>query len=148
MRALVCTLLLVSFTLAETEPGWVSHVSYQAGPLHVTLLNHEQPRGKPFLIVHFEVRNEGPEQTRCDWSGLVTLRRQDGTTMSPNYDALVDSGTGPTRTSGPFPIPRKRKARVSVLFVLGPQDLPGYLVLPDGRRSARIEQRGKVRWTP
>lgn len=146
MRALLLLLVMALFAPAKAD-GFVTKASFEDGPLQVTMLNWEQPRGKPFLIVHFEIRNPTDQQARCDWMALSHLERLDGTSMTSNYDVLVDSGTGMTRATGPFMVAQRRKATASVLYILKQGDLPGHLVLPDGRRSARIEMRGKVRWT-
>jgi hypothetical protein len=147
MRRIIFSLLLLGVAAqANTDLGFVTNASFDSGPLRVTLLNYEVPRNKPYLIAHFEIRNPSDQDQICDWKSLVYLLRPDGTTMTSNYDVLVDSGTGGTRATGPFLVARGRKARASVLFVLNPGDLPGHLVLPDGRRSARIDFRGKARW--
>jgi hypothetical protein len=143
MRIWLLILLLAGW--AQAEPEFASNARFDSGPLQVTLINYEVPRDKPYLIVHFEIRNPTDQDLRCDWLSLVALHRRDGSSMASNYDAMVDVGTGGTRATGPFLIPRRRKARCSLLFVLAPEDLPGRLVLPDGRHSARIEFRGKLR---
>lgn len=135
--------LLVSAALAE--PGeFVTNATFDSGPLKIRLINYEVPRNKPYLIVHFDIANPTSDDHRCDWASLVRLQSSDGTSMSPNYDVMVDSGTGGTRATGPFLVPRGKKARAAVLFVLSANDLPGRLVLPDGRRSPPIDFRGKV----
>ena len=152
MRALLLLALLLP-QLAGARPvaaqardeQFTSHAKFEDGPLRVTLLNYEVPRNKPYLIVHFEIANPSDQDERCDWKALVTLQRQDGTSMASNYDVLVDIGTGGARASGPFLVAKRRKARASVLFILSEEDLPGYLVLPDGRRSPTIHFRGKLR---
>lgn len=146
MRPLSFLFLLFLGSWAGAEPGWVSQVRYEQGALQVLMINYEVPRDKPYLIVHYEIRNPSAEEQRCDWQSLVSLKRPDGETMSPNYDVMVDTGTGGARATGPFPIPKGGKARLSVLFVLSADDLPGHLLLPDGRESARIVFRGKPRW--
>lgn len=146
MRHWTLLIVLLSAMSAIAEPAeFTTNVRFDSGSLKVTLINHEIPRNKPYLIVHFEIQNPTREEQRCDWVSLVTLERQDGSTMSSNYDLLVDLGTGGTRATGPFAIPKGRKARASVLFVLAEEDLPGRLLLPDGRRSEVIEFRGKRR---
>lgn len=146
VRGLFVVLLLLTGSVSA-EAGFVTNASFDSGALRVTLLNYEVAKGKPYLIAHFELDNQSNDDQRCDWVSLVTLQCQDGTTMTSNYDVLVDTGTGGARATGPFVVPKRRKARASLLFVLSPGDLPGYLVLPDGRRSARIDFRGKVRWS-
>jgi hypothetical protein len=145
MRALILMMLLLQSVGAQPhEETFSSNVRFEIGPLQVRLINYEVPRNKPYLIIHFEVRNPTAQPERCDWRTLVTLQRPDGTTMSSNYDVLVDNGSGGTRATGPFLLSAGGKARASVLFVLSRDDLPGRLVLPDGRRSAPIEFRGKT----
>ncbi len=146
MRWLSFLFLLLLCATVQAEPGFVSQVPYQQGELQVQLLNYEVPRNKPYLIVHYEIRNPTTQEHRCDWVSLISLQRPDGQTMSPNYDVMVDTGTGGARATGPFPLPKGGKARLSILFVLSADDLPGYLLLPDGRKSARIDFRGKPRW--
>lgn len=146
MRALTLLLTLALPIFGQSDE-FVSNVSFPSGPLQVTLLNYEVARDRPFLIVHFEVRNPSNQEQRCDWRALASLERADGSSMTSNYDVMVDTGTGGSRATGPFPISKGRKARLSLLFILGPSDLPGHLILPDGSRSARIDFRGKVRWT-
>lgn len=146
MRWLSFLFLLLLCADVQAEPGFVSQVPYQQGELQVRLLNYEVARNKPYLIVHYEVRNPSREELRCDWVSLISLQRPDGQTMRPNYDVMVDSGSGGARATGSFPVPRGGKARLAVLFVLSADDLPGHLVLPDGRKSARIDFRGKPGW--
>ena len=146
MRALSLLLLLAMPVLPQPKE-FVSNVNLQSGPLNVTMINYEVTKDRPYLIVHFEIRNPSDQDERCDWLALARLERPDGTEMYSNYDVMVDAGTGGVRATGPFVVAQRRKARASLLFVLGPQDLPGHLILPDGRRSARIDFRGKVRWT-
>jgi hypothetical protein len=146
MRALMLVLMLTALCLAESA-GFVSNVAFAAGPLQVRLINYEQPRGKPYLIAHFEIRNPTRAEERCDWMSLCSLERADGSSMGPNYDVLVDSGTGMTRATGPFTVAPGRKVTASVLFILSQGSLPGHLILMDGRRSATINATGRVRWT-
>lgn len=138
--------LLATIAAAEANPGFTSRVQYNDGPLQIELINFEQPRDKPYLIVHFNIKNPDGEDHRCDWRQLVVLERQDKSTMSSNYDVLVDSGGGLTRATGAFLVPKKGKVKASLLFVLAPGDLPGRLQTPDGRFSALIEAKGKARW--
>ncbi len=144
MKWLYISLVLV--TVAVANPGFTSRVHYPMGPLKVEMINFEQPRDKPYLIVHFNIRNPDNEDHRCDWRQLIALEREDKSTMSSNYDVLVDSGGGLTRATGPFLVPKKGKVKASLLFVLAPGDLPGRLQVPDGRFSTPIEARGKARW--
>lgn len=74
------------------------------------------------------------------------MASQTGKSINTNYDAMVDMGNGMVRTSGPFSLAPGRKATVSVLFVLGPHDLPGRIVLANERKSILIYERDKVRY--
>lgn len=140
--------LLVLWTalgLWASEPGFSQHVRFTLGPLDVLMINYEVPRGKPYLIVHFEIRNPTRQEHRCDGRSLASLRRADGSVLDTSYDLLVDQGQGGTRAVGPFLVPPRGKVRASMMFLLGPDDLPGQLELPDGRRSLPIHFRGQSR---
>lgn len=135
-KGLLLFVLLTFPVLAEE--GFRTNVLYHLEPFEVRLINWELTRDRAHLLVHFEVRNPTSEEHRCDWGELVFLRRQDGTGMASNYDALVDMGGGLTRTVGPFLMKKRSKVRVTVPFFLGEGDLPGRLELPDGKTSALI----------
>ncbi len=105
------------------------------------MVNWEQPRGKNLIVVHFEVKNPTREEHRCDWRELIWLVHESGNRMSTNYDVLVDSGTGLTRASGPFLVPKRRRIKFSVPFFIAESDLPARLVLVDGRQSRLLTQR-------
>lgn len=143
---LLLGLLLAVFARAEVDREFTSQVNYTVPPFEVLFRNFEQPRDKPYLIAHFRVRNPGHDEQRFPWRELIVLERADGTTLVSNYDVLVDSGGGLTRAHGDFLIQGRRRVDVSVLFMLAPGDLPGRLVLPDGRRSVLISPTGRARW--
>lgn len=132
-------LLLGSVSLAEEPLG--TRATFQVGPLELLMVNWEQPRGKNLIVVHFEAKNPSRDDHRCDWRELIWLVHENGNRMSTNYDVLVDSGTGLTRASGPFVVPKRRRVKFSVPFFIAETDLPARLVLVDGRQSEILSPR-------
>ncbi len=147
MRVLAALLIcMTAVALAHTQEQFFSNVGYKFGPLEVTFKNFEQPRGKPYLIAHFQIKNPDQEDHRCNWKELIVLETATGQHLNSNYDVLVDSGGGLTRATGPFLVPGRGGVDASLLFILGPGDLPGRLLLPDGRRSVEIQAKGRAHW--
>lgn len=141
MRNLGLAVLVLMLTSMAGASPFAHGVDFAYDELTVHFVNYEVPRSKPYLIAHFRVANLTKEEKVCDWRSLSCLRRADGEVLWPNYDALVDLGHGMTRTNGPFVMALGQKATIAVLFMLGPQDLPGKLVLADGQESIMIEFR-------
>ena len=134
-------LTLYFSTTVHAVPTFGNGANFTHESLQVTLTHYEAAKRQPILFVHFEVKNPESEPKICAWKELVTLVRADGSRLTSNYDALVDLGTGATRTVGPFTLAARRKAKVAVPFLLAPDDLPANLELPDGRQSPIIPAR-------
>lgn len=137
--------LALCCTAVYAAPTFGNGAEFTLEELEVTLTHYEVAKNQPVIFAHFQVKNPTSEPKTCSWKDLVSLVRTDGSQFQSNYDALVDLGTGATRTVGPFTLPPRRKARVAVPFLLGDNDLPARLELADGRQSALIPARRKRR---
>lgn len=133
-------LLLVVVVRAE-EKAWRGPLEFESQEVKVKLLNWEVAQHGQWLIVHLTVRSTAKEPVYFSWQRLLTLETSEGAHLSPNYDALVDrNGAGLTRTVGDFQLKPGEKANISIPFVLGDGDLPGRLLLEDGRPSELIKR--------
>ena len=115
------------------------NTSVNIGELEVLMRNWDLAKSKKIVFVHFVVRNRGKMDQRCDWRDLAWLVKADGELMASNYDALVDSGTGFVRATGPVVIPKGgRRVKISVPFLIGKTDLPARIQTSNGRRSPKF----------
>ena len=129
--------LLLAFSLqVKAESVLKTNTAFQEDGLSVIMLNWDLARNKKVVFVHFELRNHGKHDKRCRWDTLSWLVRPEGDLMSSNHDALVDSGHGFIRASGPVLIKRDgRRIRISVPFLLSEGDLPARIQIANGLRS-------------
>ena len=139
MRWFLLYFILHTSVWAETGFGNGSHYNFQE--LQITLTHYEVARSQPVVFVHFQVKNPEREDKTCTWKDLITLIAADGSRISSNYDALVDLGNGPTRTTGPFTVRGRQRVKISVPFLVRAEDFPARLELPDGRQSAPFAPR-------
>jgi hypothetical protein len=142
LRLLAAT---VSLILLLTLPGlsedvWGTPSTHRIEQVEVYVINWELTRDRKTLLVHAKVRSQAKDELYFDWRALFTLRTSQGNNLRPNYDALVDrNGAGLTRTVGEFRLMPREKVRMTIPFLLGEDDLPGRLALPDGRLSKLIQ---------
>lgn len=138
LRSLLFCLFLSTVVWSE-EQAWKYPLEIEFEGVKVQILNWEFAQKKRMLIVHAALKSQSRDEVYFPWQELFTMETADERRFRPNYDALVDrNGAGLTRTVGDFPLAAGRKARLSVLFLLGEKDLPARLLLPDGRRSILI----------
>lgn len=134
--SLALSLLLLLTTSGLSEPFLQPNTTFRIGELQILMRNWDLAKSKKILFVHFEVRNFSKIPQRCSWRELVWLIGPEGEVVSSNYDALVDSGTGFSRATGPVEIPKGgKRIKISVPFVLGPNDLPARIQISDGHLS-------------
>lgn len=123
----------------ETSQSWQYPTTFESQQVEVNVLNWELTRDKKWLLVHAKLRSKSDEALRFDWRSLLRVHTARGESYPPNYDALVDrNGAGLTRTIGPFLMERRDKIRISIPFLLGDDETPVRLELPDGRVSPPI----------
>lgn len=144
MRRL-CLLLLVlvwGSALAEPKTGepWRYPLKLEYQQVEVRIINWELTRGGKHLLLHAQLRSLAREPVRFPWRDFVSVVTVKDDSYAPNYDALVDrNGAGLTRTVGDFLLARGEKARITIPFFLGPEELPVKLRLFDGRISPPIK---------
>ena len=138
----VFLLLLIHGALRAEEKAWRGPLEFESQEVKVKLLNWELTSDGKWLLVHLTLRSTAKESVYFSWQRLLTLETAEAVHLSPNYDALVDrNGAGLTRTVGDFELKPGEKASISIPFVLGKGDLPGRLLLEDGRPSELIKPR-------
>lgn len=140
MRLLIATLLVcLLFGQAHGQETWSSPTTFTHAEVEVHILNYELTRDRKYLLVHAKLRSLAKDPLYFDWRSLILLQCRDGENLRPNFDALVDrNGAGLTRTVGEFELRPREKARITIPFLLGEDELPGKLLLPDGRVSREI----------
>ena len=136
----VVLLLALCLAMASAEPKpWHYPLTFQHQGIEVRLLNWELTRDKKNLLVHVKLRSLAKESLYFDWKNLFHLKTGKGTGYSANYDALVDrNGSGFARTVNEFPLAPRERVQVMIPFLLGEDEFPLQLVLPDGRESVEI----------
>lgn len=138
----VLLLLLLMVAGGAEEKAWRGPLEFESQEVRVRLLNWEVTQHGKWLLIHLTLRSMAKEPLYFSWQRLLTLETAEGAHLSPNYDALVDrNGAGLTRTVGDFELKPGEKANISIPFVLGEGDLPGRLLLEDGRPSELIRPR-------
>lgn len=138
-----CRSLVLAWMVLLCLPGgaqeWWYPLTLEFQQTRVEILNWELTRDKKWLLVHAKLTSLSSAPLRFPWRDLITLEGADGSSYSPNYDALVDrNGGGLTRTVGDFQIDPRDRVRISVPFIVSPEELPARLKLPDGRLSPEI----------
>lgn len=132
----VCILVVAVISSPAAEDFLKPNTTINVDGLEVLMRNWDLAKSRKILFVHFVIRNREKVDRRCDWKELAWLIRPDGRVQSSNYDALVDSGTGFTRATGPVLVPRGgRRIKISVPFLLNETDLPARIRLPNGSES-------------
>ena len=142
MRVYVTLVLLLGLclfpALAESKP-WSYPLTFQNQDVEVRLLNWELTRDRKNLLVHAKLRSQAKESLYFDWKSLFRLKTGSGNSYSSNYDALVDrNGSGFTRTVNEFSLAPRERVQIMIPFLLGEDEFPLRLILPDDRESVEI----------
>ena len=142
MRFFTAVVFLLGLSLvtvsAEPKP-WRYPLSFEHEEVEVRLLNWELTRDKKNLLVHAKLRSLAKEPLYFDWKNLFRLKTGDGSTYSSNYDALVDrNGSGFTRTVNEFQMAPRERVQIMIPFLLGDDEFPLKLILPDDHESVEI----------
>jgi hypothetical protein len=139
LLATMTLLSLLALTPGLSEEAWGSYSTHTIDQVQVQILNWELTRDRKTLLVHAKLQSQSKTELYFDWRSLLSLRNSQKDRLRPNYDALVDrNGAGLTRTVGEFRLEPGEKVRITIPFLLGEDDLPGRLELPDGRLSKLI----------
>ena len=135
---IVTVLLLIGPTIADEL--WRTPLTLEHQEVRVDLLNWELTRDRKTLLLHAKLQSVSKDPLYFDWRNFIKFETAEGKTFGPNFDALVDrNGAGLTRTVGEFRLIPREKARITIPFLLGEDELPARLVLPDGRRSVLVK---------
>lgn len=121
------------------EQPWRYPITFESQEVEVRFLNWEITRDKKNVLVHAKLRSNAKEPIYFDWQSVFTLTNKTGKKYSSNFDALVDrNGSGFTRTVNEFRLSPREKVQIMIPFMLGDEELPVTLTLPDGRESIKF----------